>query len=223
MLLSRIEQETIAHFREHDEELNDLRWLWRACEHQVAKVKCSTQGCKAIWLKDTDEEICPYRNCLDMFECVECGRGVCNKHVGCYTCETCESCSLHVPCEYCQAPICRQNNPTDRPPTIYKPGKCDCGEDLYEVNIVFCVICEKGSKLKRGQRHCHPSKVMDAFYECDVCKPDPKLIRPSCETCKLARHYGCRNYGECIECKKELCPRCDTLEKLVCKSCEHVC
>jgi hypothetical protein len=84
MLLTRIEQDTIAHFREYDEELNILRFEKEVCnidlDVRVGKI-CNTKGCKAKVLNERYHDDYKYLHCKMLYKCDECGEWTCDRHL----------------------------------------------------------------------------------------------------------------------------------------------
>lgn len=239
LLLTRIEKDTIQHYENNNEELNDLRFKDYHCNCEHRLFKCDHSNCKAKALQGGkyDDE---YENCNNMYEC-KCEKPLtfCDKHIFCEKCSVCEKCSDHKPCKYCKFSICPHLNEdwVNLPPSMYKSkfGFCDeCNGELHETCRYYCGNCVTKigfSYRKSGASYgrcsgcstdCY-SLYTSTYYVCEGCEPKKRKLTKYCELCKLKRHCDCTNFGQCSICNEELCPECfrvcDKCNQKICGLC----
>lgn len=209
LLLTRIEKDTTDHFKNHDEELQELRFIVRNCNCEYRFHKCEFPNCKAkVLLHGKYDDV--YEDCNDLIQCKCPGNHYfCDKHIPCAECKTCDKCSEHEPCKYCNIKICSSNGQNHLPPKLIKnkPGLCQCGHELEQVPNYVCGNCRYYgtyryenyhgiNKIKRKCVECDRDKSIDRTfytYECVTCEDkNQKLIIPECKRCELQRHFGCK-------------------------------
>jgi len=222
LLLTQIESDTIKHFKEHDSELNELRFKIKYCNCGHRLVRCCEKQCEAMTiLSDGYHDI--HQNCTSMIRC-KCGNRYCNKHLKCQSCGTCEKCTTHEKCKYCYDYICHKKQLFLLSFEQDFLGDCDnCGNSMTYIGKDYrcsrCCRYNQGYRVDEDNKYqkCNKCGEFDVHYLCKIYQciecnvRNGTSSRSECKICNLTRHYECKNFGNCHGCKDELCPECNDM------------
>lgn len=140
LLLTRIERDTIQHYRDNDKELEELRFQRRHCNCENMLVRCDDPSCDSKALMGGKYGHV-FDDCDGMYSC-KCGKTYCDCHISCKDCYTCEICSKHQVCPSCKdMTLCVKS--------VHKCPYCDVSICLNCLDCGDFSCCQGTDRLER--------------------------------------------------------------------------